>query len=203
MSVARVALLVGCSNYDDPRFQQLRAPVCDVDALARVLADPAIGGFEVHTLTNEASGTVSEQIERFFSDRKRDDLLLLYFSCHGVKDPRGRLYFAATNTDMGLLDSTGISSGWISEQIDRSRCQRIVLLLDCCYSGAFAGGLARRGTGRVAVLEELGGRGRAVITASDAMEYAYEGDTLALDAGQPSVFTHAVVEGLETGAGGP
>ncbi|HEX8931241.1 MAG TPA: hypothetical protein VGA45_20200, partial [Actinomycetota bacterium] len=48
--------------------------------------------------------------------------------------------------------------------------------------------------------EQFGGRGRAVITASSAMEYAFEGDELA-DAREqvPSVFTNALVEGLETG----
>jgi len=45
-----------------------------------------------------------------------------------------------------------------------------------------------------------GGRDRAVITASSAMEYAFEGDQLADDHSQrPSVFTSALVEGLATG----
>ncbi|GAA3439756.1 hypothetical protein [Kutzneria kofuensis] len=44
------------------------------------------------------------------------------------------------------------------------------------------------------------GRGRAVITASSSMEYAFEGDELADDrAPTPSVFTSALVEGLRTG----
>jgi hypothetical protein len=46
--------------------------------------------------------------------------------------------------------------------------------------------------------EQFEGRGRAIITASSGMEYAYEGDRLEGE-GQPSVFTEAVVEGLETG----
>src|SRR4029453_17089109 len=45
-----------------------------------------------------------------------------------------------------------------------------------------------------------GGRGRAVITASSAMEYAFEGDQLAdTREATPSVFTNALVEGLATG----
>ncbi len=45
-----------------------------------------------------------------------------------------------------------------------------------------------------------GGRGRAVITASNVMEYAFEGDRLT-GTGEPppSVFTSALVEGLKTG----
>jgi branched-chain amino acid transport system substrate-binding protein len=189
MSGTRVALLVGCSDYEDPKFPRLPAPAQDVDALARVLTNRTIGDFTVDTLLNEESGAVSEQIEAFFANRKPDDLLLLYFSCHGVLDSRGRLYFITVNTKKERLDSTGISARWVKEQMDQSRSQRIVLLLDCCYSGAFAGGLKRRSAGAEEILEQLGGHGRVVITASDKMEYAYG-----------SEFTNAVVRGLETGA---
>jgi hypothetical protein len=33
MSGKRIALLVGCSEYEDPKFPQLRAPAQDVEAL--------------------------------------------------------------------------------------------------------------------------------------------------------------------------
>src|SRR2546423_8570079 len=50
------------------------------------------------------------------------------------------------------------------------------------------------------VEDHFGGRGRAVITATSAIEYAFEGDHLAdLQEPTPSVFTNALVEGLETG----
>jgi hypothetical protein len=35
MSGMRVALLIGCANYQDPKFHQLPAPAKDVDALGR------------------------------------------------------------------------------------------------------------------------------------------------------------------------
>ncbi len=189
MSGKRVALLIGCSDYQDRKFHPLPAPIQDLDALKPVLADPTIGDFTVSTLLNEPSGTVSVQIERFFSNHKPDDHLLLYFSCHGILDPRGRLYFVAADTKKELLDATGISARWVKEQMDHSRSQRIVLLLDCCYSGAFAKGLRRGSAGTEEIIEQLGGRGRVVITASDKLEHAYD-----------SEFTNAVVVGLKTGA---
>ncbi|HKR51934.1 MAG TPA: ABC transporter substrate-binding protein [Pseudonocardiaceae bacterium] len=189
MSATRAALLIGCSDYEDPKFPQLPTSVEDVDALTRVLGDRTISDFTVDTRFNEPPGEVSERIEAFFVDRKPDDLLLLYFSCHGVLDSRGRLYFVTAKTKKDLLDSTGISARRVKEQMDHSRSQRIVLLLDCCYSGAFSGGLTRRSAGAEEILEQLGGRGRVVITASDKMQYAYE-----------SKFTDAVVRGLKTGA---
>lgn len=189
MSGARVALLVGCSEYEDAEFPPLPAPVQDISALKRVLASPSIGDFTIDTVFNRSAAAVSEEIENLFADRKPDDLLLLYFSCHGVLDSKGRLSFAAANTKKGRLDSTGISARWVVEQIDHSRSQRVVLLLDCCYSGAFSGGLRRRGADAEEISEQFRGRGRVIITASDKLEYAYG-----------SEFTNAVVRGLETGA---
>jgi hypothetical protein len=81
-----------------------------------------------------------------------------------------------------------------------------VLLLDCCYGGAFGEGVTVRAAGPVNVMDSFpasrlgGGRGRAVISASSAIEYAFEGTTLAADEqARPSVFTSAVVDGLRTG----
>jgi Caspase domain len=199
VGTTRAALVVAAYEFDDPRFQELRSPARDVDALADVLADPAIGGFTVQSVVNQPNGVVQRELERFFSTRRPDDLLLVYFSCHGVKDSTGRLYFATTNTAFDLLRSTGVSASFVSEQMELTRSKRIVLLLDCCYSGAFLKGFQARGDESVSV-SQLEGRGRAVITASRSTEYAFEADELTAANAQPSVFTGAVVEGLATGA---
>jgi hypothetical protein len=95
----------------------------------------------------------------------------------------------------------------VSRLIQRSRAQRVVLLLDCCYGGAFERGVVARAAGEVDVVAQFsqhsrpgGGRGRVVITASSAMEYAFEGTTLTDDTGPtPSLFTGALVEGITSG----
>jgi uncharacterized caspase-like protein len=196
----RSALIVASDDYSDPGLRQLRAPASDAEALAGVLRDPNIGGFQVRTLLNQPAYEVNLAVEEFFADRKPDDLLLLHVSCHGVKDEDGELYFATSNTQLRRLAATGVAAEFVNRRMSRSRSRRVVLLLDCCYAGAFERGMtARAGTG-VGIEEQFGGRGRAVITASSAMEYAFEGDELA-DARElaPSVFTSALVEGLETG----
>lgn len=189
MSGTRVALLIGCSDYQDSSFQRLPMASHDLDALARVLGDPAVGDFTVNTLLGNQSGAVKVKIEEFFAERKPDDLLLLYFSCHGVLDSGRNLHFVAHDTNKQLLGSTGISAQWVKERMDRTRSQRVVLLLDCCYSGAFTRSLVHKGPRTKEILEQLSGRGRVVITASGKTEFAYE-----------SKFTDAVVQGLETGA---
>jgi len=204
---ARNALIVASSDYIDPELRQLQAPAADARALEAVLRDPRIGGFEVRTLLNRPNQEVTLAVEEFFADRKPDDMLLMHFSCHGIKDEDGELYFAMSNSMLRRLASTAVAANFVNQRMNRSRSKRVVLLLDCCYAGAFERGMmARAGRGVGIEGQFAGGRGRAVITASDAMQYAYEGGGLAVTGqlpvpGQPgpSVFTSALVRGLRTG----
>jgi Caspase domain/TM2 domain len=196
----RSALIIANQQYQDPGLGQLQAPVHDAEALARVLEDPAIGGFDVRTLIDMPSYEVCEAVEDFFADRNPDDLLVMHFSGHGVKDEGGELHFAATNTKLSRLGATAIPAEFVNRRMNRSRSRRIVLLLDCCYAGAFERGLTTRSGAGVNIEEQFGGRGRAVITASNSVQYAFEGDQLtSADEQAPSLFTRALVEGLETG----
>ncbi|MGN6678882.1 MAG: caspase family protein [Streptosporangiaceae bacterium] len=200
MTGARSALIVACDGYADAGLGRLRAPASDARALAGVLENPAIGGFDVRTLLNAPAYEVALAIEEFFADRVADDLLLLHLSCHGVKDEDGELYFAMANTALRRLAATGVAAEFVNRRMTRSRSRRVGLLLDCCYAGAFERGMTARAGAGVGIESQFGGRGRAVITASSAMEYAFEGDKLA-DSNElaPSVFTSALVEGLESG----
>jgi Caspase domain len=200
MDGSRSALVVASDTYVDPSLSQLHAPASDAEALAAVLRDPMIGDFQVSTLMNEPAHEVNLAVEEFFADRRPDDLLLVHFSCHGVKDESGELYFAMTNTLLRRLGATGVSAEFVNRRMTRSRSRRVVLLLDCCYAGAFDRGMTARAGSGVGIETQFGGRGRAVITASSAMEYAFEGEVLA-DSYEPapSVFTSALVEGLQTG----
>jgi hypothetical protein len=198
MTEKRVALIVASYQYEDADLRQLVAPAQDAEALARVLADPAIGSFEVQMLLNELSYKVNRAIEAFFTDRKRDDLLLLYFSGHGIKDEEGRLYFATIDTRRKLLRATAIPAALVNDVMRYSRSRRQVLLLDCCYSGAFAKEMVAKADEGMGTQDRFKGRGRVVLTASDAMQYAFEGDEVK-GKGVRSVFTRTLVHGLETG----
>ena len=106
MAGSRSALIVSTYQYDDPRLRLVRAPERDVDALAEVLADPAIGGFDVQTLVNRSSGDISVRVASFFAQRGPDDVLLLHFTCYAVMDDSGELFLATTDTRMDLLEAT-------------------------------------------------------------------------------------------------
>jgi hypothetical protein len=195
----RSALIVANDSYQDPGLRKLRAPTQDARALESVLADPGIGGFDVRVLMNQSEAKLRREVAGFFADRAHDDLLLTHFSCHGVKDDSGQLYFATTDTDLTSLDATAIPAEFVNRHMTRSRSRRVVLLLDCCYSGAFARGMLARADQAIDLKDRFEGRGRIVLTASSAMEYAFEEAELARAEGQPSIFTSALVRGLKSG----
>src|SRR5271169_5870118 len=153
MSDNRLALIIACSEYEDPGLRGLRTPAEDARALEDVLKDPAIGDFNVKTVLNEPAHVVKLEIDRFLTAGRPDDLLLLYFSCHGLKDDAGELYFAATSTELLYPDSTAVDAPFVKKLLDRSPSQQIVLLMDCCYSGAFASGMVHKGTTDVDIQE--------------------------------------------------
>jgi uncharacterized caspase-like protein len=194
----RLALLVASYHYQDAGLSQLEAPQHDAEELAEVLHDPDVAGFDVTVLVNEPHYVVGEAIGTFFSDRRRDDLTLLYFSGHGLKDDQGRLYLAMTNTKRERLPWTALAAEQISDAMEVCRSGQKVLVLDCCYSGAFPAGWTAKADPAVHTLERFGGKGRAVLTASDATQYSFEGDDL-IGEGSRSVFTRCLVKGLRTG----
>lgn len=200
------ALIIANSQYDDERFAPLPAASADAAALTDVLADPAVGEFAVDAVVDLGQRAAMRAIQLFFSSAKPDDLLLLHLSLHGWKDLRNQLYFIARDTERDLPEATAISAGFVSERMGQSRSGRIVLLLDCCYSGAFAAGMRHRSgnSPSVNVAEPFAGKGRVVMTASTSLQFAYEGEPDVLQsrihAQQPSMFTSAIVQGLRDGS---
>ena len=138
-------------------------------------------------------------VEDFLAGRGTGDLMLVYLSCHGLLDVRRRLYFAATDTRKDRLGATGGEAAWVLDQLEHCRARRQILILDSCFSGAFAHGA--KGEADLGLKDRfLGqGRGRVVLTASAATEYSFEGDPAGTAAPAGSVFTAALVRGLRTG----
>src|SRR6476646_8558233 len=96
--MAKIALLIGVSEYE-PGLNPLPAAVKDIEALRRVLQDPDMGDFnELKSLKNPEPQTMQYEIEALFSERTKEDLILFYFSGHGIKDDTGNLYFATRAT---------------------------------------------------------------------------------------------------------
>jgi hypothetical protein len=167
------ALIIATDSYDDAEFRKLRAPQADAEQVRGVLEDPAIGGYRVETMLNEPEPALRLGVDEFFARAGANDRLVLYFSGHGIKDEEGKLYFVTSTTKFARLASTGLPADFVRDQMERCRSQRILLILDCCYSGAYRKSYRHRASGH-ADIRILAGRGKMVISACAAEQYAFE-----------------------------
>src|SRR5215216_5205954 len=195
----KYALIIGNNKYDDQKLAQLKTPAADSQALAKILDDKTIGSFdEVTPLINQTETQARRAISSFLTGKKPGDLVLLYFSGHGVLDDRGRLYLALKDTQVNLLKATSIPSSFVADEMDSCRSKRQILILDCCHSGAFERGVKGEQKAVTEATFEGSGFGRVVLTASDSTQYALEGDQV-IKQTELSLFTHFLLEGLKTG----
>ncbi|WP_375499139.1 caspase domain-containing protein [uncultured Nostoc sp.] len=199
--MVKVALLIGVSEYE-PGLNPLPASVKDMQAIAKVLQHPEMGGFaeaDLKKLENPDPQKMQEAIETLFSNRRKDDLTIVYFSGHGIKDESGKLYLATRltrkNSQGQLIKSTAVPASFIHNIMSESRSKRQVIILDCCFSGAFAEGWSAKDDSSVDIRSQLGGEGRVALTSSTSTQYSFQQEGANL-----STYTRYLVEGIETGA---
>ncbi len=151
----------------------------------------------VTVLSNPDKGSMEKAVEVLFADRQRDDLVLLYFSGHGLKDQKARFFLSTRDTGRDQKGNfslaTALAATKLQEYITDSSSQRQIIILDCCFSGALVQGMPIKG--EFNIQEELGGKGRAILTSSSPIEYSFESEDNDL-----SIYTKYLVEGIETGA---
>jgi uncharacterized caspase-like protein len=162
------ALLVGNWHYpeDSANLPDLKGPLNDVSRLAGVLADPEVGMFtpgDVVTLTERASYEITAELEQFFAEATRQDVLLVYYSGHGITSDDGHLLLCGRNTRTDRKLATTVSSETVNRMIQQCPAAAVVIMLDCCHAGAFKAG---------EFASELSGKGRFVLAASRSRDRA-------------------------------
>lgn len=196
----RYALLIANSTFSDPALERLSAPENDVIGLRDVLARPDIAGFETRLIVNAGMDEARIAVAEHFRNRAPDDLLLLYYTGHGLRDERGDLYLALPQTRADAPGAVSLEADFVRKQMDRCHSRRQVLILDCCHSGAFMRREGAKRSDREPHLFQTDfdprGHGRFVLAASAADESAFEVEGR-------SIFTRHLVEALATGAAAP
>ena len=190
----KTALLIGVSEYGES-IPPLSSPLHDVTAMERVLKNPNLGNFtQIEKLLNPNSEAMRIAIFNLFKNAEKEDLLLLFFSGHGMINDDNHLYLATSNTAKDNFEATAVDANFIQTQSKNCYSKRQILILDACYSGAFANGWHTKSIG-VDIKTQLGAEGRVVMTSSGATQTSFtqEGATL-------SLYTQYLVEGIETGA---
>jgi biotin carboxyl carrier protein len=194
----RFALLIGNSTFNDPGLARLAAPENDVIALKEVLERSEVAGFETRLLLNAGMVEARDAVFDLFDRRSPDDLLLLYYTGHGLRDERGDLYLALPQTSAKAPGRIALEADFVRKQMQNSYSRRQVLILDCCHSGAFVRPGAKGA--EVALSRDdflpAGGHGRYILAAAAASESAFEAEGR-------SIFTRHLVDALKNGEAAP
>jgi hypothetical protein len=206
----RLALVVGIQLFDDARWRPLRYPEADARAVADLLRDRGMGGFDaVRTLPAGATRADLRDALRDLAGEDRDerDTVMVYVSSHGTlaRDATGQLrrYLVTRDTDLADVARTGFPMDELKADFDRLRSRRKVLVLATCHSGAgkslLPDGMEKelagiKGGFFVRPLEEVS-KASVVLAASDWGETAREDEKLGHD-----VYTYFLLEALR-GAG--
>jgi uncharacterized caspase-like protein len=197
----RYALLLGNCSYSDPLLPPLRSPRADAEGLAEYLLDPRCGAFDQVDVLIDAERAVAErEIRKLFANKLASDVLLLYFSGHGVVHAEdGSFYLATPDTDYTMPIGTAIEKSYVKKLMEFSKAKGMAVVLDCCYSGAFVEGFKGAGDNVGAALRDLHGnrQGCYVITATSGVQAAQ--DHAAEHGGRYSLFTGFLLEGLQSG----
>ncbi|MBF2089381.1 MAG: SUMF1/EgtB/PvdO family nonheme iron enzyme [Synechococcales cyanobacterium K44_A2020_017] len=197
----KFALLIAVSDCG-AGFKPLHCPKNGVAELRELLINPKIGGFgpdQVTCLVNPNVSEMRSHVSAVFSNCSAQDLVLFYYTGHGVTDEFGNFFFTTSETckfvNGALNRGTAVEAGFVLNEMGTCYSRRQVAILDSCFSGAFPDGMMAMDDQTVDVARQLGGEGRAVLTAATSTQYALEQEGEAL-----SVYTRYLVEGLKTGA---
>ncbi len=129
------AVLIGVSNYDDDALPDLPSGAQAVEELAQVIAGRASADAAlVHTIVNPRRDEVARALADACSEA--DDQLVVYFAGHGVVSPFGELVLATSDCELRAPELTGMAWNSVRDALADAQAKSVVVILDCCFSGA-------------------------------------------------------------------
>ncbi|HET9621244.1 MAG TPA: caspase family protein, partial [Kofleriaceae bacterium] len=131
-------MIIGIADYVLPRFR-LSTPVRDAEALAATLGDHH--GYEIRLVRDrEASRAGLRALLEVELPAALDEHrpVLIYFAGHGMAtdsldEPRGYLVPADGDSNVDSL----LAMEDVARALDRLPSRHLLLVLDCCFAGAF------------------------------------------------------------------
>jgi replicative superfamily II helicase len=168
-------VFIGVDRYASPDIAWLSCAKRDAVALEALFAD-TLGGTTTLLVDEEATRAGVEAAFQRLTACDPEDTVVISFSGHGSQSHELITYDA----DVCHLPRTAVPLDELTEWFGRIPANRLILLLDCCFSGGMGTkvlqvqAVPRRLESVEARLAQMSGEGRLIMTASGANEPAWE-----------------------------
>lgn len=139
------AVLIGVSQYgadEEPTassetLSSLNSVSANLTDVQHLLTERDLGTFAVEHCQLVENPKGPHEIGRVLeaAGREAEDVLLVYYSGHGLVDNRGRLYLGLPGTNPSQLGWTALPFELVREALQDSPAAVRILVLDCCFSG--------------------------------------------------------------------
>ena len=206
-NVDRWALIVGISSYKHASLN-LKYAHRDAQELYNLIQTPSGGNYRadhIRFLVDEDATTanITRALRSFLQKPAKEDLVLIYFACHGAPDldrPKN-IYLLTHDTEPDDIAGTALPMREIDTSLrENLNAERVVILADTCHSAAIGGAVGRRSNIDAAAevnsyLQNLSDTkpGLALLTSAEANEVSQEDERWG---GGHGVFTHFLLEGM-------
>lgn len=168
-------VFIGIDRYQSDQISWLNCAQRDARALYSLFSDN-FGGDCLLLTESDAELERIESSLKALESAKEDDVVVISYSGHGSDTHE----IVAYDTELSRLNETGIALSELGDLIQKIPAKRVVVLLDCCFSGGIGvKGVTSPVKPRAVAsidnqLNKISGEGRIILTASRADEYAYE-----------------------------
>lgn len=205
------AAVIGINHYENKQIQPLKYARNDAMSFADYLRNNW-GLDENHLFELYDENATIKNIRSLLGTRLRknagspEDTVFIFFAGHGAPEEDAESldndgitkYIISHDADPGELYATAMPMDEIAKTFSRIRAERIIFIIDSCYSGGSGGRTLLAQGGRTAIpsnafLNRISqGKGRIIITSSNASEISQESDKL-----KHGYFTYYLLEGLK------
>lgn len=196
LQIGKYAVIIGVSKYQDPNIRSLKFASADAESIYQLITDPEGGGFpedNVRLLTDEQATreAIMQTIGEWLPEQaKSDDMVLLFYAGHGgvevdltgEESDGNSKYLIPYDSKLGGLFSTAILNSMMTTMLQRIQSNRMIFLIDCCYSGGTSNlaalairSISSPGTKvETDVYSDFSGSGRVIISASQPDQFSLE-----------------------------
>jgi len=205
--IQRYAVVVGVSDYKDPKIPDLKYADADSQAFYDFITRPIGGNFNkenVLLLKNEQATlkNVKLAITNFLKKAIDTDFVVIFMACHGEPEPDrpNNIYLLMHDSELDSLSATAYHMENVNTDMKRYiSAKRLIFFADACHSaGLTEGGVGTRGfsnTVNVALSELKSTReGWGIVSASRAGEVSMESSQWG---GGHGAFTYYLLEGMK------